>query len=267
MIEEIISQIKRNLSGNPDLDRDYLISQLDYYQNHEYSYEIIKEISAMIWQSLDFYHEDFYQKSQSPISRVLDEAIFLMENNDKKSALEKLDSFMSHFEDKYENSSEHKGSDFKSTRPISEIQYMRYEENKLSRSPRKYRVNPNEKRGSWKKEVKINRLDSENNETIPQKEYHSFLNPLEEILFYKYIGLEKELAFIPFDEPLFDLYYLYGSLLLANDDYAKAEEYLLKALRINPVSSKTILSLADIYKSKTRTYNRFFLYNVDALKD
>ncbi|MBO7209621.1 MAG: hypothetical protein J6V44_01240, partial [Methanobrevibacter sp.] len=28
----------------------------------------------------------------------------------------------------------------------------------------------------------------------------------------------------------------------------------------------TILSIADIYKSKTRTYNRFFLYNVDALK-
>lgn len=266
MTEEIISQIKRNLSGNPDLDRDYLVSQLEYYQNHESSYDIIKEISAMIWQSLDFYHEDFYQKSQSPISRVLDEAIFLMENHDKKSALEKLDNFMSHFEDKYENNSEHKGSDFKSTRPISEIQYMRYEENKLSRSPRKYRVNTNEKRIDWRKEVKINRLDDEKNETIPQKEYHSFLNPLEEILFYKYIGLEKELAFIPFDEPLFDLYYLYGTLLLANDDYANAEEYLLKALRINPVSSKTILSLADIYKSKTRTYNRFFLYNVDALK-
>ena len=57
MTEEIISQIKRNLSGNPDLDRDYLVSQLDYYQNHESSYEIIKEISAMIWQSLDFYQE------------------------------------------------------------------------------------------------------------------------------------------------------------------------------------------------------------------
>ena len=93
-----------------------------------------------------------------------------------------------------------------------------------------------------------------------------FLNPLEEILFYQYIGLEKELAYIPFNEPLFDLYYIYGTLLLENDDFAKAEEYLLKALRINPVSSKTILSLADIYKSKTRTYNRFFLYNVDALK-
>jgi hypothetical protein len=74
------------------------------------------------------------------------------------------------------------------------------------------------------------------------------------------------LAYIPFNEPLFDLYYIYGTLLFEYDNYAMAEEYLLKALRINPVSSKTILSLVDIYKSKTRTYNRFFLYNVDALK-
>ena len=110
-------------------------------------------------------------------------------------------------------------------------------------------------------------MNTANDEEISvQKEYHSFLNPLEEILFYQYIGLEKELVYIPFNEPLFDLYYIYGTLLLENDDFAKAEEYLLKALRINPVSSKTILSLADIYKSKTRTYNRFFLYNVDALK-
>ena len=52
MTDEIISQIKRNLSGNPDLDRDYLISQLEFYKNHEFSYEIIKEISKLIWQSL-----------------------------------------------------------------------------------------------------------------------------------------------------------------------------------------------------------------------
>ncbi|MBO7443696.1 MAG: hypothetical protein J6T69_02620, partial [Methanobrevibacter sp.] len=52
MIEEIISQIKRNLSGNPDLDRDYLISQLDYYQNHEYSYEIIKEIKKEYFEKI-----------------------------------------------------------------------------------------------------------------------------------------------------------------------------------------------------------------------
>lgn len=269
MTEEIINQIKRNLSGNPDLDRDYLVSQLDYYKNHESAYEIIKEISGLIWQSLDFYHEENNDESKKTnVSRILDDVIPLIENRDKKTALEKLDNFMSHFEDKYETEEIHKESDFKSNRSITEIQYMRYELNKLSRSPKSYNLNQKKSnRVNWRKDVKINKMNKANDEEISvQKEYHSFLNPLEEILFYQYIGLEKELAYIPFNEPLFDLYYIYGTLLLENDDFAKAEEYLLKALRINPVSSKTILSLADIYKSKTRTYNRFFLYNVDALK-
>ena len=269
MTKEIINQIKRNLSGNPDLDRDYLVSQLDYYKNHESAYEIIKEISGLIWQSLDFYHEENNEESKKTnVSRILDEVIPLIENRDKKTALEKLDNFMSYFEDKYENEEIHKESDFKSNRSITEIQYMRYELNKLSRSPKSYNLNQKKSnRVNWRKDVKINKMNKANDEEISvQKEYHSFLNPLEEILFYQYIGLEKELAYIPFNEPLFDLYYIYGTLLLENDDFAKAEEYLLKALRINPVSSKTILSLADIYKSKTRTYNRFFLYNVDALK-
>ena len=269
MTKEIINQIKRNLSGNPDLDRDYLVSQLDYYKNHESAYEIIKEISGLIWQSLDFYHEENNEESKKTnVSRILDDVIPLIENRDKKTALEKLDNFMSHFGDKYENEEIHKESDFKSNRSITEIQYMRYELNKLSRSPKSYNLNQKKSnRVNWRKDVKINKMNKANDEEISvQKEYHSFLNPLEEILFYQYIGLEKELAYIPFNEPLFDLYYIYGTLLLENDDFAKAEEYLLKALRINPVSSKTILSLADIYKSKTRTYNRFFLYNVDALK-
>ena len=269
MTEEIISQIKRNLSGNPDLDRDYLISQLDYYKNHESAYEIIKEISRLIWQSLDFFHEEeSITSKKTNVSRMLDEVIPLIENKERDLALEKLDSFMSHFEDKYESKSDHKESDLKSNRSIAEIQYMRYEENKLSRAPRSYQTYPKkeDKRVNWRKEVKINRIKNVKKDEAIEKEYHSFLNPLEEILFYQYIGLNHELAYIPFNEPLFDLYYIYGTLLLENDDYAKAEEYLLKALRINPVSSKTILSLADIYKSNTRTYNRFFLYNVDALK-
>ena len=71
MTDEIINRIKMNLSGNPDLDRNYLVSQLDYYKNHESAYEIIKEISRLIWQSLDFYHEDEYNKSKkSNVSRT-----------------------------------------------------------------------------------------------------------------------------------------------------------------------------------------------------
>ena len=100
MTEKIISQIKRNLSGNPDLDRDYLVSQLDYYKNHENAYEIIKEISGLIWQSLDFYiDDDDFKSKNTNVSRILYEVIQLIENRDKKTALEKLDNFMSHFED------------------------------------------------------------------------------------------------------------------------------------------------------------------------
>ena len=100
MTDEIISQIKRNLSGNPDLDRDYLVSQLEFYKDHESSYEIIKEISRMIWQSLDFYHEESNISSKkTDVSQILDEAIVLIEKKDKKSALAKLDGFMSHFSD------------------------------------------------------------------------------------------------------------------------------------------------------------------------
>ena len=268
MTDEIISQIKRNLSGNPDLDRDYLVSQLVFYKDHENSYEIIKEISKMIWQSLEiYYNENDYSSNRNPVSRILNEIIPYIENDDKKTALDKLDNFMESFTDKYENIESHKESDFQSNRSISEIQYMRYEENKLSRNPKSYRTSlKKERKVNWRKEIKINKLDKEESKAIVDKEYHSFLNPLEEMLFYQNIGLKKELAYIPFDEPLFDLYYIYATLLLDNDDYVKAEKYFLKALRINPVSSKTILSLADIYKSKTRTYNRFFLYNVDALK-
>lgn len=268
MSEEIIEKIKRNLSGNPDLDRDYLVSQLDYYKNHEYSYEIIKVISQLIWKSLEFYLDDNSQMSKkSQASRILDEVMPYIENKDKKTALEILDNRMGNFNDKYENIENHKESDLNSNRSIREIQYIRYDSKKSVYNPKSFRTTPKkEKKVNWRKEVKINKINNGEYDKKTNKEYHSFLNPLEEILFYQYIGLKKELVYIPFNEPIFDLYYLYGTLLFEYDRFKKSEEYLLKALRINPVSSKTILALADIYKSKTRTYNRFFLYNVDALK-
>ena len=45
-------------------------------------------------------------------------------------------------------------------------------------------------------------------------EYHFFTNPLEEILFNTYIGAEKTIRYIPDNQPLLDLYYIYGFLLL-----------------------------------------------------
>ena len=110
-------------------------------------------------------------------------------------------------------------------------------------------------------------------ETFPEmfeddkvSEYHYFTNPLEDLIFRKYIGPEKELRYIPDNQPLLDLYYVYGFLLLENQEYDKAEEYLKKAIRINPVSARIILELTEIYKVHTYTYNEYFIRTCDALK-
>ncbi|MBQ2665401.1 tetratricopeptide repeat protein [Methanobrevibacter sp.] len=97
-------------------------------------------------------------------------------------------------------------------------------------------------------------------------EYHYFTNPLEELVFRKYIGLKKELRYIPDNEPLLDLYYVYGFLLLESQRYDKAEEYLKKAIKINPVSARIILELTEIYKVHTYTLNESFIRTCDALK-
>jgi tetratricopeptide (TPR) repeat protein len=97
-------------------------------------------------------------------------------------------------------------------------------------------------------------------------EYHYFTNPLEELIFRKYIGLKKELRYIPDNQPLLDLYYVYGFLLLETQQHERAEEYLKKAIKINPVSSRIILELTEIYKMHTYTFNEFIIRTSDALK-
>lgn len=97
-------------------------------------------------------------------------------------------------------------------------------------------------------------------------EYHYFTNPLEEIIFRKYIGAKKELRYIPDNQPLLDLYYVYGFLLLETQQYDKAEKYLKKALKINPVSARIILELTEIYKIHTYSYNEYFIRTSDALQ-
>ena len=96
-------------------------------------------------------------------------------------------------------------------------------------------------------------------------EYHSFTNPLEELLFRKYVGAEKEVRLIPDNKPLLDLYYIYGFLLLENNQLEEAEISLKKANKINPVSARVILELSEIYKKHTPSFNKFYMYTTDAL--
>ncbi|MBQ6350851.1 MAG: hypothetical protein IJI42_07960, partial [Methanobrevibacter sp.] len=97
-------------------------------------------------------------------------------------------------------------------------------------------------------------------------EYHSFTSPLEEILFRTYIGAEKEVRLIPDNVPLLDLYYIYGFLLFEKNQYEKAEESLKKAKKINPVSARIILELCEIYKIRTPSFNKFYIYTTEALR-
>ena len=207
MYQKIIEDIKRNLGENKDLNRKYLISQVEKYKTHEYSTEIIKEISRMIWDCLSPEEQAEYARlmeEENPVKDILMEAEFYIQNNDYETALEKLDSFI------------------KTAPPM-------YEDDKIN-------------------------------------EYHSFSNPLEEMTFNEYIGTQKELRYIPDNQPLEDLYYAYGFLLRDASRLDDAEEALKKSLRINPTSPRTILELCDIYKMRTPTFNKFYFYNMDALK-
>ena len=97
-------------------------------------------------------------------------------------------------------------------------------------------------------------------------EYHFFTNTLEELIFMRYIGSKKEIKYIPTNQPVLDLYYIYGFLLLEDNQFEKSEKYLKKAIKINPVSSRVILELSEIYKIHTYTYNKYYMFVSDALK-
>lgn len=296
MTEEIISQIKRNLSGNSNLDKDYLISQLDLYKNHEYASEITKEISKMFWDCLSPEEVDFLNKSHetNEILRTFDNVIELIEKNDKKSAFEFLETFFSTFRDKYSSSREYQYHSF--SNPLEELiffNYIGYDTDKLDAYVTEDNVNktameknsntPFERRNvhglgnydhygigdpiAYRRKMR-KRAGFEGKKVVIKKKIDDGDSQLENI---KNIQQEdektkKSLKLIPYSEPLFDLYYIYGSLLADYGKFDDAEIALKKALRINPISSKALLELADIYKLRTVTFNRFFLLNMESLK-
>ena len=207
MYDDIIKEIKSNLGQNKDLNRKYLMSQIEKYSDHPYNKEIIREISRMMWDCLsDDEKEEFINISntENPIMDILNEISEFLEVGDYMTALDRLKNFMETFPGMFEDD----------------------------------RVS----------------------------EYHSFTNPLEEILFRKYIGAKKEVRLIPDNKPLLDLYYIYGFLLFENKEFDKAEENLKKAIQINPVSARVILELSEIYKMHTLDFNKFYMYTSDALK-
>lgn len=119
-------------------------------------------------------------------------------------------------------------------------------------------------------EEAFNKLDNYmNNERrfIPDEEteYHVFDNDIEEMLFEKYFKVEKQLAGIPFDVPIFMLYYYYAFLLVEQNRFDEAEEYFKKGLEYNPVSLQLIFELMDLCKKRS-DWKNMNKYVQDAFK-
>lgn len=295
MYKEIIENIQKSLSGNSDMDKDYLISQLDFYKNHEYASEITKEISRLFWDCLSEEEVDFLNESheKNEILKTFDQAIELLEDNEKKSALELLDNFFDTFIDKYSFSDEYRYHSF--LNPLEVLifyNYIGFDEEKLDEyniedkkdktaiklnntpferrsvhslgnydhlgidDPIAYRRKMRKREGFKGNKVLIRKRNDIDSSQSDENRNNSQTNEKS----------KKSLRMIPYSEPLFDLYYIYGSLLSSEGKFDEAEIALKKALRINPISSKALLELADIYKLRTVTFNRFFLLNMEALK-
>ena len=295
MYNEIVENIQRNLGGNSDLDKDYLVSQLDFYKNHEYAPQIAKEISRLFWECLSPSEADFLNRSheKNEILKTFDDVVELIENNDKKSALNLLDRFFDTFMDKYSNSEDYQYHSF--INPLEELIFYNYigfnsekleaystekdEKSAIEKTsntpferrnvhklgnydhngiddPIAYRRKQRKSKGFQGKKVIIRKSNDESPSKIKGNDEADQNNETG----------RKPLKLIPYSEPLFDLYYIYGSLLAGVNRFDEAEVYLKKALKINPISSKALLELADIYKLRTVTFNRFFLLNMEALK-
>ena len=206
MYNEIIDNIKSNLTGNKEKDRIYLVSQMKSYANHEYGQEITREIGRLLWECLsDEEKEEFarIRQEENPVKDAFDEAMLCVQNQDLETALNKLDSFFKSF-------------------PFA------FQDDKVN-------------------------------------EYHSFSNPIEEILFMECIGTEKELRFIPNNQPYVDIHYLYGSLLIEFGRLDEGEIPLNYALKLNPVNSGILFERAEISKYK-KDFDSFFDYTIKALK-
>lgn len=206
MYDEIMKEIKSNLSGNPDKDRIYLVEQMENYKNHEYGQEIVRELARLMWDCLSDEEKEAFARAsdeENYVKDAFDEAYYHVQNQDLETALNKLDSFFNSYSFGFQDD-------------------------------------------------KVN-------------EYHSFSNPIEEILFRECIGTDKEIRFIPPDKPYENIHYLYGSLLIEFGRLDDAEAPLDYALKLNPVNCGTLFERAEIFKSK-KDFKSFLDYTIKALE-
>ena len=104
---------------------------------------------------------------------------------------------------------------------------------------------------SGKAEETIDRIDDFLDENPKYKtiDYYHFANPLEEMLFDKYLGDITSVKTLDLNEPLEEIYTIYALAHLNIGRFADGEKYLKTANRINPVSAPILMRLCEFYQS------------------
>lgn len=98
----------------------------------------------------------------------------------------------------------------------------------------------------------IKRIDEflDKNKAYKTIDYYHFANPLEELLFDKYIGDINCVKTLGLDEPLEEIYTVYSIAHMMMGKMDEAEKYLKIANKINPVSAPILMRLCEFYQNK-----------------
>ena len=100
MYNEIIDEIKSNLTGNKEKDKEFLKSQMVKYADSDYGQEIVLEIGRLMWDFLSDEEKSEFIKisdNENPIKDAFMEAKHYIDLHDLKTALNILDSFFKIF--------------------------------------------------------------------------------------------------------------------------------------------------------------------------
>ena len=81
-------------------------------------------------------------------------------------------------------------------------------------------------------------------------DYYHFANPLEELLFDKYLGDINSAKTLDLDEPLEEIYTIYAIAHMSIGKLDEGEEYLKIANKINPVSAPILMRLCEFYQAQ-----------------
>ena len=101
MYEEIIKDIQSQLTGEKT-DQEYIKTQIDKYQNHEYSEEIIAELREI----LNTIHKEDNPKYLTE-EEILEEVLPLIQKGQKEQAYQKLDKYMKNHKNIFQDDEKH----------------------------------------------------------------------------------------------------------------------------------------------------------------